>query len=136
MAAFAMTDCAVLINAVDRSAFIKTVSLHVEANELDATNFASAGWMVPIAGLKSGTVGITFNQDVVAAAIDAIMWPLMFTVVTFEVRATNAVVGVSNPKYTGSFLVKEWTPLDGSVGDLAQLSVSYPSSGVVTRATA
>lgn len=136
MAVFALNDAFVSLNGVDRSASIQAVKLTVEADELDATDFADAGWTVPIAGRKSGTLELTFNQDVAAAAIDSVMWPLMFTTVTFAVRATNAATGTSNPQYSGSVLVKEWTPLDGSVSDLAQVQVSFPLSGAVTRATA
>jgi hypothetical protein len=45
-------------------------------------------------------------------------------------------VGTSNPKYTGSVLIKSWNPIEGSVGDEASVGVSYPTSGAVTRATA
>jgi len=135
MPAFAMTDCYVALNGTDRSQHIKSVTLNVEVNELDSTDFADAGWTVPIAGLKSGSLALTFNQDVAASQIDAVMWPLFGTTVIFEVRATNASVGASNPKYTGSVLVNAWNPLDGSVGDLAEVSVTYPASGAITRAT-
>jgi hypothetical protein len=56
-------------------------------------------------------------------------------VVSFEVRASNAAVGTSNPKYTGSILINGWNPIQGSVGDEASVGVSYPTSGVVTRGT-
>lgn len=135
MAVFAMNDCYIALNSVDRSSSIKSVTLSIEAAELDATDFADSGWTVPIAGRKSGTLALTFNQDVAGSAIDSVMWPLFGTTVTFEVRATNASVGASNPKYTGSVFVNAWNPLDGSVGDLAEVSVSYPLSGAVTRAT-
>lgn len=136
MAVFAIESPAILLNGVDRAGSIQSVTLSIEADELDATDFADAGWTVPIAGRKSASLSLTFNQDMAAAAIDSIMWPLMFTTVSFEVRHTNAVVGTSNPKYTGNVLIKDWTPLDGSVSDLAQVSVTYPCSGAVTRATA
>lgn len=135
MAAFAMTDCYVALNGTDRSSYIKSVTLNIEAAELDSTDFADAGWTVPIAGLKSGSLALTFNQDVASSAIDSIMWALLATTVSFEVRATNASVGTSNPKYTGNILVNAWNPLDGSVGDLAEVSVTYPLSGAVSRAT-
>ena len=135
MAAFVLTDAYIALNGSDRSAFIKQVALNVETAEQDVTDFADAGWTVPIAGLKSGSLALTFNQDVAASAIDSIMWPLLGTTVTFEVRATNASVGASNPKYTGSILVTSWNPITGSVGDVAEVSVTYPVSGAVTRAT-
>ena len=136
MAVFAMNDCYIALNGSDRSAYISSVTLSVNVAELDSTDFADAGWTVPIAGRKSGSLALTFNQDVAASAIDSIMWPLLGTTVTFEIRATNSTVGTSNPKYTGSLLVNSWTPLDGSPGDLAQVSVTLPLSGAVTRATA
>ena len=135
MAAFVLTDAYIALNGSDRSAHIKQVALNVETAEQDVTDFADAGWTVPIAGLKSGSLALTFNQDVAASAIDSIMWPLLGTTVTFEVRATNAAVGASNPKYTGSILVTSWNPITGSVGDVAEVSVTYPVSGYVTRAT-
>jgi hypothetical protein len=32
--------------------------------------------------------------------------------------------------------VKQWNPVSGGVGDLAEVSVTYPTTGAVTRATA
>ena len=105
MGAFVLTDAYIALNGSDRSAYIKQVALNVETAEQDVTDFADAGWTVPIAGLKSGSLALTFNQDVAASQIDSIMWPLLGTTVSFEVRATNASVGASNPKYTGIILV-------------------------------
>lgn len=135
MAAFVLTDAYIALNGSDRSAYIKQVALSVETAEQDVTDFADAGWTVPISGLKSGSLALTFNQDVAASQIDSIMWPLLGTTVSFEVRATNAAVGASNPKYTGNILVTSWNPITGSVGDVAEVSVTYPVSGAVTRAT-
>lgn len=135
MATFALNDCYVALNGADRSSSISSVVLQVDVAELDSTDFADSGWTVPIGGRKSGSLQITFNDDVAASAIDSVMWPLLGTTVTFEVRATNASVGASNPKYTGSVLVNSWSK-GGSVSDLATVSVTLPLSGAVTRATA
>jgi len=135
MATFALNDCYVALAGTDRSSSISSVVLQVDVAELDSTDFADSGWTVPIGGRKSGSLQITFNDDVAASAIDSVMWPLLGTTVTFEVRATNASVGASNPKYTGSVLVNSWSK-GGSVSDLATVSVTLPLSGAVTRATA
>jgi hypothetical protein len=42
-------------------------------------------------------------------------------------------VSTSNPSYSGSVLCKSWSPLNGSVGDVAEVEVQFPTSGVVTR---
>ncbi|MGI5293271.1 hypothetical protein ACQEVF_59540 [Nonomuraea polychroma] len=114
------------------------IELTAEVEDKDVTTFASAGWKEVLGGLAAGTLAVQFKQDYAATEVDSIMWPLFLTRTpqTFEVRADNAAVGASNPKYTGSVLIKEWKPITGSVGDTAEAEVSYPTSGAVTRATA
>lgn len=124
------------LNGTDLSNWCSKIELSAEVSDEDGTTFGSSGWSEVLAGLKSFELGLTFKQDVAAAAIDAIVWPLFGTVVTFETRLNNTVVGTSNPKYTGSVLVKEWAPINGSVGDVAEVDVSFPGSGALTRATA
>ncbi|MGW6142171.1 hypothetical protein [Streptomyces sp. NPDC055140] len=125
----------VSINGVDLSDSTRKAELSTEVEEKEVTNYASLGWKELLGGLKSAELGLEFLQDVAATKIDSIMWPLLGTVVPFEVRLSNAVAGVSNPKYTGSILINGWNPIEGSVGDEASVSVGYPTSGAVTRAT-
>jgi hypothetical protein len=124
------------INANVLNAYTRKAELTVEVEEKDVTNYASAGWKEVLGGIKSAGLAVEFLQSFTAAELDAIMWPLLGTVVPFEVRADQAVVGTSNPKYTGSVLINGWSPLTGSVGDEATVSQEFPTSGAVTRATA
>lgn len=110
--------------------------LTIDVEEKDTTTFASSGWKECLGGLKSGTLALTLKQDIIDDGLDEDFWAILGTVVAFEVRLTQSSVGVSNPKYTGSILVKEWKPLNGQVGDVAEVEVSFPTSGAVTRATA
>lgn len=135
MAKFVLTGEYVALNATALHSYIRKAELSVEVEDADVTNFGSGGWTEVIGGLKSGELSIEFLQDVAASALDSIMWPLLGTVVTFEVRATQSAVGTSNPKYTGSVLINGWNPIEGGVGDEATVSVSFPTSGAVTRAT-
>jgi hypothetical protein len=124
------------LNANDLSAYTSKIELSIEVEDKDVTTFGSLGWKEVLGGLKGGSLGIMWKQDVAAAALDSIMWPLLGTVVPFEVRLSNAAVGASNPKYTGNVLIKKWAPIGGSVGDTAEVDVEFPTSGAVTRATA
>jgi hypothetical protein len=126
----------VALNGTDLSSYASKAELTTKVEEKDVTTYGSLGWKELLGGLKSGELGLEFMQDVAAAALDSIMWPLLGTVVTFEVRLSNSAVGTSNPKYTGSVLINGWSPIQGSVGDEAKVGVSYPTSGAVTRATA
>lgn len=123
------------INANVLNTFTKKAELSVEVEEKDVTNYASLGWKEVIGGLKSAELGCEFLQDFAASQLDALMWPLLGTVVPFEVRADQGAASTSNPKWTGSILINGWNPITGSVGDEATVSMSFPTSGAVTRAT-
>ncbi len=135
MAVLVLTSTYLSLNASDVSAYAKKIELGVEVEEQDATDFASSGWREYVGGLKAGTLSFDANDDFANSALDSILWPLLGTVVTFEVRPTSSVVGTSNPKWTGSVLINGHKA-GGGVGELAEKSHSYPTSGAVTRATA
>ncbi|MGC9538500.1 hypothetical protein [Streptomyces sp. UG1] len=124
------------INANVLNEYTKKAELAIEVEAKDVTNYASMGWKEVTGGLKSGELGCEFLQDFAATELDSIMWPLLGTVVPFEVRADQAAVGASNPSYSGSILIKGWNPITGSVGDEATVSLTFPTSGAVARATA
>lgn len=135
MGTFALTDEYVLVNAVNMSPMATKGGLKISAAELDSTAFG-ATYHTRLGGLKDYTLDVTFNQDFAAAQTDALIWPLLGTVVALEIRATSAARSATNPAYVGNVFIKEYTPIDGAVGDLANLSVSWPGSGTLTRLTA
>jgi hypothetical protein len=66
--------------------------------------------------------------------VDVTLWPLLGTVTTFEIRPTSGARSATNPAYTGSVLISKHG-LGGQLGALAPLSVTYPTSGTVSRQT-
>ncbi|MEV6124872.1 phage tail tube protein [Streptomyces sp. NPDC052077] len=122
------------LNAVDVSEHTRKAELTVEVEEKDVTNYKSLGWKEVIGGLKSAELACDFLQDFAAAKLDATMWPLLGSVVPFEVRADQAPAGPGNPSYKGNVLINGWNPVTGSVGDEATVSLGFPTSGAVTRA--
>jgi hypothetical protein len=136
MAKMVLTSQFLSLNGVDLSDYTRKAELSIEVEDKDITTYSSLGWKVVTGGLKSGELGIEFLQDPAATKIDSIMWPLLGSVVPFETRLDQAAVSTSNPKYTGNCLIKQWNPIEGSIGDEASVGVTYPTSGAVTRATA
>lgn len=134
MATFAFTDASVVINSVDLSDHVRSVTINVEAEDLEDTAMGDA-FRSRIGGLKDWSVDIEFNQDFASSEVDATIWPLLGTTTTITIRPTSSPVGPTNPSYSGSVLVSEYNPLDGSVGDLATTSVSWPGAGALTRST-
>lgn len=116
--------------------YMSKIELTVEVEEKDVTVFTSLGWKEVLGGLKSGGIAVTFKQSYADSTIDDLLWAVFGSVIAFEARATQSTVSVNNPKYTGSTLIKSLQPIAGSVGDVAEQSVTWPTSGAVTRAEA
>lgn len=136
MAKLILTAAQLLLNGVDRSSWTSSVELAVEAEVKDVTVFTSGGFKENLSGLKSGNLQIGWKNDLAAGALDELMWALFIAsaAVTFEVRAVNTARSTSNPAYTGSVIVNGWTPITGSPGDVNEFSVTYPTTGIITRA--
>jgi len=128
-----LTDAYIVISGNTISDHANKVAINVQVAELKTTAFGQT-WETRVGGLKDGTVDLDFFNDFVAANLDSIFWPLVGTVVTFEIRPTSAARSTGNPAYTGSLWIKEWKPISGNVGGLATTSVS-PTSGTVSRQT-
>lgn len=135
MAKFVLTAEKVLIAGNDLSTYCSKAEITISAEIKDTTNYGSGGWKEELGGLRQAKLSLEFYNDFATTLLDSIMFPLLGTVVTFEVAGTQAARGVSNPSYIGSLLVSDWNPLTGKVGDVDTSSVSYQSSGIVTRVT-
>lgn len=132
MAVFALTGQVVTVNSVDYSDHLKQATLTVDAAQLDTTDFASAGWTEVIGGLKSGTLALEFMDDVANDDVDEELWALLGTVVAFTLKPVAGTTGTSNPEYQGNVLITSHS-IGGAVGDLAMKSLSFPTSGAITR---
>jgi len=135
MAVFAFTDASVTINSVDLSDHVRQVSLSLTAEELDTTAMSATGYRTRAGGLKDGSLTVEFNQDFASSEIDATFNGIIGTVVAFVVKPTSGSVSSTNPSYSGNVLITEYMPLANAVGDLATVSMTFPTSGAVTRAT-
>ena len=135
MAKFAATDYYVSINGADFSASLNSVELAQEADDLETTAFGST-WRTRIGGLKQASLTLNFMQDFAAGSVDATLNPLLGSIATVVIKPTSSAVGTANPSYTMTCLVTQYSPFASSVGDVATLSVTWPVSGSVVRATA
>ena len=134
MAKFVATDYKTTINGTDFSQSIAQVNLEISSDDVETTVFGST-FRTRIGGLKDGTLQLDFMQDFAASSVDATLFPLLNTLATVVITPTSSAVSATNPSYTALCLVNHYTPFASSVGDLATLSVSFPTSGTVTRGT-
>lgn len=135
MAKFAATDHKITINAVDFSTNLNSVELSLEADDIETTAFGST-FRTRIGGLKQASLTLNFMQDFAASSVDATLHPLLGAIATVVIVPTSGTVNATNPSYTMTALVTQYSPFASSVGDIATLSVTWPVTGSVTRATA
>ena len=135
MAKFAATDYSITLNSANFSTNLNSVELAQEADDLETTAFGQ-GFRTRIGGLKSASITLNFMQDFGAASVDATLNPLLGAIATVVIKPTAATVSATNPTYTAECLVTQYSPFASSVGDIATLSVTWPVTGTVTRATA
>lgn len=135
MAKKVLLDCFIEINGVNYSSQVSKVELEDQFETKETTTHGSGGAKENLAGLEEGSVKVTFKNDFNAGALDSQMWALRRTVVPWKVRPSQAVVGTSNPQYGGNILINGWSPISGSVGDVAEVDVDYPLDGPMTRVT-
>ena len=135
MAKFFAKDYKITVGTTVISNDITSVTLDITADEIETTAFGS-NYRSRIGGLKDASVSIDFNQDFAAGSVDALLFPLLGSTVAVKIVPTTGTVTATNPEYSMSCLVTQYQPFAGAVGDLATLSVTWPVSGEVTRATA
>ena len=134
MATFMLNNASVTINSLDLSSYVTSVTLSQSADNLEDTAMGDTSRSY-IGGLKSGTVDIEFNADFAASKTEATIFPLVGTSTAVVIKPVAASVSATNPSYTFNAIVTSWDTLNGSVGEIATHSVSWPITGAITKAT-
>lgn len=137
MARIVLTDVGVVIAGVDLSDHVASVTINQSFDAVETTAFGDNG-RTRVGGLQDSSISLDFHQDFAAADVDATISPLVGGTASFLFAPFGTAVAASGtaPRYTGTCLITEWTPLNGAVGDLSTASVTWPVSGVVARGTA
>jgi hypothetical protein len=137
MARIVLTDVGVKINNVDLSDHVASVTITQSFDAVETTAFGDGG-RTRVGGLEDSSISLDFHQDFASGDVDATISPLVGGTASFEFAPFGTAVNASGtaPRYTGTCLITEWTPLNGTVGDLSTASVTWPVTGQVTRGTA
>jgi hypothetical protein len=134
MAKFAAIDHKITVAGVDFSTNLNSVELSQEADEVETTAFGQ-NFRTRIGGLKTGSVTLNFMHDFGSGSVDAVLNPLLGTIATVIIQSASGTVTSTQPKYTAECLVTQYSPFASSVGDIATLSVTWPTTGTIVRGT-
>lgn len=134
MARVVLTNASVVFGSTDLSDHIASITLNSTYDIVETTAFGNTA-KTRVAGLADNSVTFEFHQDYATSSVEQTIYPLLGTAVTVVAKPVAGSATAINPSYTFSALVSEWTPLNGSVGELATASVTWPISGAIQKAT-
>ncbi len=136
MAKFLYKNAHLTVNAVDLSARVESLTLNVGA-ETPETTAMSDGTRQRVASFIDWSIDVTFRQDFIAPATNAVDSTLFSLVgaVAFAIiiRPDAAAKGATNPEFTGNALLASYSPLTGSVGDVASAPATFQGDGALSR---
>lgn len=138
MASFVLKDASLVLDGTDHSSDVLQITVTRSKDAPQNTGMGDDAHTYLADGLKDGSFTVTFKQDFDAAAVDATLDSVYesTTTVPFVIKPTSAAVSTSNPSFSGQCILTDYSPIDGSIGDVAQTSPAFQVSGGVTRATA
>lgn len=134
MAIVMSNDVSLVVNGTNLSQWVREVKVDQSAEDLDATGMGSVS-RTHARGLRDDRVECTFMADFAASAVDATLSALYsstgFSVV---VKPTSSSVSSTNPSWTMTALLLDYSPIDASVGEISTPEVVFvpaPGSSLV-----
>jgi hypothetical protein len=147
MARLVLTDASIELGGTDISEYVASITLNTPEDVVETTAFGPVGARTRVSGLKDHSVSLEFHNDFASGALESVVQTIgIGNLTNLVVKPTSGATSTTNPAYladnsgsgatkAGQVLISEWTPLNGAVGDLATVSVTWPISGQIVRAT-
>jgi len=135
MAVFLNNKVGVKVNSVDLSDHVSAVTINRNLDELEVTAMGDSG-RKRVAGLEDSSITISFYNDTATSNVLATLQAAFGTNVTCVFLQDKATaVSATNKLYTATCLVNGLTDINGAVGDLGTIDVTWTVSGTVAVAT-
>lgn len=136
MAKFTLVNAQVLLGGTDISNNVESVTINYSAAAEDRTAMGDLQKLF-LAGLKDWSMDLMLIQDFANAALDSIIFPLVGTTPSIEVRPVAAARSTSNPAYqANAALLDSYQPIAGNVGVTAKAKITLKPASVLNRLTA
>ena len=133
MAIFMGNKVAVIVGTSTISSFVSTVSLNreVEAVTITAMNDTVQNM---IGGIEVSSVSMEIFNDFAAASVNSLFEDAIGSKLAIKLIPVTGTVTATNPSYSMSCLITQWTPIAGSTDSAALASVTFPVTAL-TKAT-
>jgi len=133
MAIFMGNKVAVIVGTSTISSFVSTVSLNreVEAVTITAMNDNIQNM---VGGVEVSSVSLELFNDFAAASVNSLFEDAIGSKLAIKLIPVTGTVTATNPSYSMSCLITQWTPISGSTDSAATASVTFPVTAL-TKAT-
>jgi hypothetical protein len=122
------------IATVDLSDHVTSVTLNQAFDELEVTAMGDTAHKF-VKGLESATLTVSFLNDQAAASVlDTLSDAFGTTVAVKMAQDKVAAISATNKLYTFDILVNNLTPINGAVGDMATMDITFTVNSAVTVA--
>jgi hypothetical protein len=131
MAIFMGNKVAVIVGTTNTiTDHVSTVSL---SRELDVVDITAMNDTVAnaITGVERSTLNLELYNDFDSGSVNALFENALGTKLNIRLVPVSGTVTATNPSYTMSCLISNWTPINGSVDGVASLSASFPVTAIV-----
>ena len=134
MSKLVLTNPKIVVDGFDLSDHCTSVTLGTVYDLFETTQMGDIAKKF-VAGLEENTLSLELQQDFGVSQLESVIYPNRGLLVNCTVRPVNTTVSAVNPQYAFQVLISEWTPLSGSVGELATATVNWPIYGAITKTT-
>jgi len=140
MAKQLFSNAYLMVNSVNLSDHIRSVTLNASTEIVDATTMSAAVVKEKIVSWDDWSIDVEFAQDfktAAAGAVDVTLWAVRtgHAAVAIILKPNGDTTAATNPKWTGNAIMTSYS-FGGGVGDLATATAKFEGSGAVTRAVA
>jgi len=121
----------------DLTDHVQSITISIETETPEATAMTDLD-RVRLHGLRQWSMEVTFFQDFASGNVDDTVWDIInndkFVTIWMKPFKDQAI-STTNPQYSGKAVLPAHSPVAGSIGDVSTISVTFNSSGQLTRAT-
>ena len=135
MAIFMGNKVAVVVGTSTISSFVSTVSLNreVEAVTITAMNDVVQNM---IGGIEVSSISMEIFNDFAAASVNSLFEDAIGSKLAIKLIPVTGTVTATNPSYSMSCLITQWTPIAGSTDSAALASVTFPVTAITKSTSA
>lgn len=124
-------NCSVVYNSVDISSKVRSAKVSMNADDLDGTAMGNLSH-THVPGLRDDRMEFVVFQDYAAGTVDVTFAAQIGVAagVTVVVKPDSGAVSATNPSYTMTGILLDYTPIEGEVGTLQLIPITLvPAAG-------